>query len=68
MNFYELLTAPTHAFHSFLIFYRESQIIETHFTMSQNKDVPLRVGFNVTTIFYAYRYTYRTSRDDRGDD
>ena len=29
--------------------------------MSQNKDVPLRVGFNVTTYFYAYRYTYRTS-------
>ena len=68
MNFYELLTAPTHAFHSFLIFYRESQIIETHFTMSRNKRCTFAGGFNVTTIFYAYRYTYRTSRDDRGDD
>ena len=51
MNFYELLTAPTHAFHSFLIFYRESQIIETHFTMSQNKDVPLREVLTLQLFF-----------------
>ena len=51
MNFYELLTAPTHAFHSFLIFYHESLIIETHFTMSQNKDVPLREVLTLQLFF-----------------
>ena len=51
MNFYELLTAPTHAVHSCLIFYRESQIIETHFTMSQNKDVPLREVLTLQLFF-----------------
>ena len=51
MNFYELLTAPTHACHSFLIFYRESEIIETHFTMSQNKDVPLREVLTLQLFF-----------------